>query len=351
MGKIFIKNGKVWDGEQFIHKNILICDEKIEEITDNFSVTADFVYDAHDKIVSTGLVDIHTHFLGFYGINAEMSCIPFGVTSAADAAAEPDCKNLYESFLVKNKVFVSAEIKNNKAVFKNTENVLKHYGDKAVGLKVYFDTGICEVSDTSPLKEICDFAKSRSLPVMVHSSNSPVKMYDLISALNKGDILTHAYHGGKNSVQDDNFECLKYAKEKGVIIDAGFAGNVHTDFGVFENALKNGCSPDTISTDITRFSAYKRGGKYGMTMCMSIAKKFGMNEEEIFRSVTSTPAKVLGMHNEWGYLKVGRCADISVFDYFGDEFSLTDNSGNTVKDENSYNCVLCICNGEVVYRN
>lgn len=75
-----------------------------------------------------------------------------------------------------------------------------------------------------------------------------------------------------------------------------------------------------------------------------------MNEEEIFRSVTSTPAKVLGMHHKWGYLKVGRCADISVFDYFGDEFSLTDNRGNTVKDENSYNCVLCICNGEVVYK-
>ena len=170
MGKIFIKNGKVWDGEQFIHKNVLICDGKIEEITDNSSVIADFVYDAHDKIVSTGLVDIHTHFLGFYGINAEMSCIPFGVTAAADAAAdaaaEPDGKSLYENFLVKNKVFVSAEIKNNKAVFENTENVLKYYGDKAVGLKVYFDTGICEVSDTSPLKENCDFAKSRSLSVM-----------------------------------------------------------------------------------------------------------------------------------------------------------------------------------------
>ena len=132
MGKIFIKNGKVWDGENFIYKNILISDGKIAEITDDFSVSADFVYDAHDKIVSPGLVDIHTHFLGFYGINAEMSCIPFGVTCAADAAAEPDCKNLYENFLVKNKVFVSTEINNNKAIFENTDKALKYYGDKAV---------------------------------------------------------------------------------------------------------------------------------------------------------------------------------------------------------------------------
>lgn len=350
MGKILIKNGRVWDGDKLFYGDILTDNGKISEISENISTNVDYVYPADGKIVSPGLVDIHTHFLGFYGINAEMSCIPFGVTAAADAAAEPDGKNLYENFLVKNKVFVSTEIKNNKAVFENTENVLKYYGDKAVGLKVYFDTGICEISDTSPLKEICDFAKSRSLSVMVHSSNSPVKMYDIISALNKGDILTHAYHGGMNNASEDNFECLKLAKEKGVVIDAGFAGNVHTDFGVFENAVKNGYDPDTISTDITRFSAYKRGGKYGMTMCMSIAKKLGMSEEEIFRSVTSTPATVLGMHHKWGYLKVGRCADIAVFDYSGDAFSLTDNGGNTVKDENSYNCVLCICNGEVVYR-
>ncbi len=350
MGKILIKNGRVWDGDKFFYGDILTDNGKISEISENISTNADYVYHADGKTVSCGLVDIHTHFMGVYGINAEMSCIPFGVTAAADASAEPECKNIYESFLVKNKVFVSTEIKNNKAVFENTDKVLKHYGDRAVGLKVYFDTGICEGSDASPLKEICDFAKSRNLLVMVHSSNSPVKMYDIISVLNKGDILTHAYHGGKNNVRDDNFECLKYAKEKDVIIDAGFAGNVHTDFSIFENAVKNGYDPDTISTDITKFSAYKRGGKYGMTMCMSIARKLGMTEDRIFRSVTSTPAKVLGMQYEWGYLKVGRYADISVFDYSGNEFSLTDNSGNTVKDKNSYNCVLCICNGEVVYR-
>jgi dihydroorotase len=257
---------------------------------------------------------------------------------------------LLDSFLLKNVIFVPAEFRDNKACFDSVEKMLEKYGEKAVGIKVYFDTTVSDIQDIQPLCQVVEYAKKKDLRIMVHSSNSPVPMGELLEALRAGDILTHAYHGGINNASEDNFECLKLAKEKGVVVDAGFAGNVHTDFGVFENALKNGCSPDTISTDITRFSAYKRGGKYGMTMCMSIARKLGMNEEEIFRSVTSTPAKVLGMHNEWGYLKVGRYADISVFDYFGDEFSLTDNSGNTVKDENSYNCVLCICNGEVVYR-
>jgi type I restriction enzyme M protein len=56
----------------------------------------------------------------------------------------------------------------------------------------------------------------------------------------------------------------------------------------------NACNPDTISTDITCFSAYKRGGRYGMTMCMNMAKNVGISEGDIFKAVTSNPAKVLG---------------------------------------------------------
>ena len=87
-----------------------------------------------------------------------------------------------------------------------------------------------------------------------------------------------------------------------------------------------------------------------MTMCMSMAKQMGMAEEDIFRAVTSAPAKVLGKEQEWGALQVGRCADIAVFDEEGEAFSLTDKRGNTVCDTKSFRCALCVANGEVVYR-
>ena len=158
------------------------------------------------------------------------------------------------------------------------------------------------------------------------------------------------YHGGENNVSEDCFECIKTAKKRGVTIDAGFAGHVHTDFKVFENAISCGAVPDIISTDITRFSAYKRGGRYGMTMCMSIAKHLEMSEEDIFRAVTSAPAKTLGKENEWGYLKVGRCADIAVFDYSDEGFDMTDKAKNHIASENGYRCVLTVADGEIVYR-
>ena len=87
-----------------------------------------------------------------------------------------------------------------------------------------------------------------------------------------------------------------------------------------------------------------------MTMCMSLAKHLGMSEEDIFRAVTSAPAKALGKHNEWGYLGVGRCADIAVFDYTDEGFDLTDKGGNRVASKKGYRCVLTLSDGEVVYK-
>lgn len=350
MGKILIKNGNVWDGEKFFYSDVLTDNGYIKNISPDITENADFVFDAKGKIVSSGLVDIHTHMTGYYGINAEMSCIPFGVTAAVDVSAESFNKEKYDNFLIKNKVFISAEIEDNKVKYDNIQKNLEHYKEKAIGIKVYFDTTISDVKNAEPLQEICEFAKNKNLLVMVHSSNSPVPMSEIISVLNKGDILTHAYHGGENNASCDNYECLKSAKEKGVIIDAGFAGGVHTDFKVFESAVKKGILPDTISTDITRFSAYKRGGRYGMTMCMSMAKKLGLSDDDIFRSVTSIPSEVLGKENKWGFLKVGRFADIAVFDYCNEGFCLTDNAGNSIESKSGYKCLLTVVNGEVLYK-
>ncbi len=353
MGKILIKNGRIWDGERFYFADVLTEDDRICKIEENIHENADFEYDAKNKIVSAGLVDIHTHFRGLnkdFGIHAELSSIPFGVTAAADACGVLGDKELLDSFLLKNLTFVPVYIQDNKAIFDDVDSGIEKFGDKAVGIKICFDNQVSEVSDISPLAETIEYAKKLGLIVMVHSSNPPVSMAELLSVLRKDDILTHAYHGGINNVSDDDYECIKKAKEKGIIIDAGLAGHIHTDFNVLKSGIDYNAAPDIISTDITRFSAYKRGGRYGMTMCMSIAKHLGMKEDDIFRAVTSAPAKALKKENEWGYLRVGRCADISVIDYTNEGFDLTDKAGTRIKSETGYRCILTIADGEVVYK-
>ena len=354
MAGILIKNGRVWDGNSFGNCDILTDGNKIIKMAPGICEEAAYLYDAKGKIVSAGLVDTHVHMRGIsiqkFGTQGEMSCFPFGVTAAADAGGRHGDKKLLDSFMLKNVVFVPVDIQNNRADFTNAERKLREYGDKAIGLKVYFDAASSQVADIAPLQQTCDFAHARGLRVMVHCSNQPVKMAQLRDKLNAGDILTHAFHGGKNNAAEDDFASLIQAQDRGVIIDAGFAGHIHTDFGVFRQAIQRGILPNTVSTDITLASAYKRGGRYGMTMCMSMARTAGMQEADIFRAVTSCAAKTLGKEQQWGYLAVGRTADIAVFDYTHEGFDLTDKAGNRLCDTKGYRCLLTVSDGQIIYK-
>lgn len=354
MAKVLIKNGRVWDGEKFSYADVLLEKNTVIKIEEHVFESADYIYDASGKTVSAGLVDAHVHMRGIssrkFGIQAEMSCFPFGVTAASDASGVHGDRALLDSFMLKNTVFVCSKLQGNHAYFDGAEQMLRIYGDKAVGIKVYFDTTSSDVEDITPLREVCSFARAKGLRVMVHCSHSPVGVAEILSVLGRGDILTHSFHGEENNAGEDNFESMKQAQKRGVLIDVGFAGNVHTDFAILKKAIQCGVVPDIISTDITKYSAYIRGGRYGMTMCMSIAKTLGMSENDIFRAVTSNPAAALGREEEWGYLKTGRQADIAVLDYTDEGFSLTDKAGNHIESKEGYRCVLTISDGQVVYR-
>ena len=351
---ILIKNGRVWDGEEFYYSDILNDNGKIEEIIPKINTDADFVYDAAGKTVLPGLVDIHTHLRTLssesIGVQAEMGCFPFGVTAAADTEGCAGNKYLSDLLMVKNVVFVTAGIRDNKPDFEYISQRLGDYGEKAVGIKVFYDS--CSYKDWSMnlLEEICSFAHKKNLKVMVHSTNSPSPMRDIVSVLKKGDILTHAFHGGVNSGAKDGYDCIIKAKNRGITVDLGFEGINHTDFSVLGNAIEMGVLPDVIGTDITKYSVCTLGGRYGMTMVMSVAKKLGMSEKEVFKAVTSAPAAALGKDAKWGHIKEGRCADVTVLDYGNEGFNLIDCFGNNIKSDKGYKCVLTVADGRIIYR-
>jgi dihydroorotase len=351
---ILIKDGRVWDGEKFYYSDILIDNGKIIEILPKINIDADFVYDASGKTVLAGLVDIHTHLKTLssesIGVQAEMGCFPFGVTAAADTEGCAGNKSLSDLLMVKNVVFVTAIIKDNKPDFQYISQKLEEYGEKAAGIKVFYDTGSYKDWSLELLEEICSFAHKKNLKVMVHSTNSPSSMADIVSVLERGDILTHAFHGGVNSGAEDDYAAIITAKRRGITIDLGFEGISHTDFNVLKNAIDAGILPDVIGTDITKYSVCTLGGRYGMTMVMSIVKTLGMIEKEIFKAVTSAPARALGKDAQWGHIKTGRCADIAVLDYGDNGFNLTDCFGNNIKSDKGYKCVLTVVDGRIIYR-
>ncbi|MBE5783801.1 MAG: hypothetical protein E7329_10855 [Clostridiales bacterium] len=354
MGNILIKNGRIWNGSSFLWGDVLIAGNIIAKIAPAISGAAAFIFDAKGKTVLPGLVDAHVHMRGIsprcWGTPAESSCFPFGVTAAADAAGIYGSKAHLDSFLLKTAVFVPVRFKQNQVDFTETEKMLNAYGDRAVGIKVYFDAPLSGVSTTAPLKLACAFARKKGLRTLVHCAHSPAPMKEILNILDAGDILTHAFHGGENHAALDGYESIKAAQKRGVIIDIGFAGHVHTDFQILREAIERGVVPDLISSDVTGHSAFTRGGRYGLTLCMSIARHLGMKEEDIFRAVTSNPARALGKENEWGALREGGCADIAVLDYTRESFDLTDQSGHRVHSPSGYRCLLTVGDGQIVYK-
>lgn len=350
--RILIKNGIIWDGDKFFKGDVLTEEAAIIQIDEHIQEKATFTYDATGQIVSAGLVDAHAHFRGVsakvFGISADAACFPFGVTAGLDVSAINGSAGILEAFSVKTKVLAFIGIREDAAVFSNTEKGFSQYGDQVIGLKVCFSAPSAQT--IKPLQEACTYARQKNLPLMVHCSDCPVPMMEIVECLQPGDILTHPFHGGPHSAAEDNFECLRAARKKGIWLDAGFAAHVHTDFSVLNGAAAQGIFPDTISTDITRNSAFKRGGRYGMTTCMNMCRTVGMPEEDIFRAVTSSPAKMLNMADSWGKLKVGRPADIAVFQLGKAPFNLKDEYDNILQNDYGYRCTLTVADGDVVYR-
>lgn len=349
-------NGRIWDGEQFLTGTVTV-DPNTGTILSIGEDTNDdpsaVMYDAAGQLICPGLVDIHTHFKGIstdlYGMQAEMACFPFGVTAAAECGAEKGDRSLSDLLMVRNVVFGVVPIVDDHADFTLSEQMERAYGSKMIGLKTYYDVHSSDVRSIRPLQEICERAREKNYKVTVHCNHSPVSMKEILETLNPGDILTHIYHGGANSAAQDHFECLKEAQKRGIILDTGFAGHVHTDFAILKDSIEAGFLPNTISTDITCLSAYMRGGIYGLTLCMSLMRSSGVPEEKILRAVTSDAAAALDMP-EWGHLRVGGPADLTILSYGPQHFSLKDEEGHIFSDENGYICQYTMVGGQTVYR-
>lgn len=347
------KNGKIWDGERFFYGDVLTDGAVIAAIGPDLPPEKATVLDCTGRIISAGLVDCHIHFHGLsspqYGISGEVACFPFGVTAAVDAGSFLGNREILSHIRVKNAVFAQSKYENGHLNREVTLERLTRYQDRALGIKVFFDSDSPGMTSIAPLQEAAAFAREQGVGLTVHCNGSPTPMWQIVETLCRGDILTHVYHGGNHTCLEEDFAAFRLAREKGVIMDAGFAGHVHTDFAVFRRAIAAGCLPDTISTDITCRSAFCRGGRYGMTLCMSMARTAGMSEEAIFPRVTTAPAKALGQ-SQWGRLKVGGAADLAVLEYTDEGFSLTDKAGNCLESKTGYRCMLTLSDGKIVHR-
>lgn len=375
---VLIKNGTVIDPANKVHKklDVALLGDKIIGVGDYSKETTKFMIDAEGCLVTPGLIDHHAHIAPLIrnGIPAEAICFAAGVTTIVDAGSN-GCLD-YEAnrtFLQHSKLTIKPYINiyskgltglpelEDLDPSKFDEGALKElfakYPGELQGLKIRTSKPIVKDWNYKSLAKTVEIADRIGVPVMVHCTNPPGTIAELLSILRPGDVMTHMYQNIGHTLLDDQKKVIKEAyeaREKGILFEAADA-RAHFSFEVSEPAIKEGFLPDFIGTDLTVLSMYQRPTSFSLAMQISKYAFLGIPFDEVIKMTTINPAKDLHLDQERGSLTVGHKADVAIFKKIEHENEFGDrpyyNPERALRKGNIlYKPMLTIKDGQMVFR-
>jgi dihydroorotase len=390
---LIIHSGFVIDPLNKIHDicDVIVSNGRIVDIvaqsTSQQRSKAKKLFDATDKIVTPGLIDLHAHVYQHatpLGVDPDRTCLSRGVTTVVDAGSSgaSTFNGLREFIAKKSNTRVLSFIhitmhglassgcsgfgKGGELDSLNQVNeewarrCLRENSDMVVGVKIRLSADCADGGKN----EIEAFKRARSVttkenkPLMVHHTFSSIPHEGLngaLGGLNSGDIYTHCMHGFPSTIirstnnntgdrgggvksggsvksggtkiekTTEYFVCqaAKDARARGVLFDVGHGAGSFS-WTVAEVLAKEKFWPDTISTDLHAESC--GSPCYDLCVAMSKMKNVGMALNDIIRAVTITPACAIGWDDRIGSLTKGFVADITVLE------TIKSNGGLMVED-------------------
>mgnify|MGYP001177804387 FL=1 len=371
MADLVIRNGTVLDpaNKRDLKADVGIDNGKIVNVAKEGQFRQ--TIDASGCLVCPGLIDYHLHLspLAEIGVDGELACFPSGVTIAVDCgSAGAATYEGHRPALLSSKLTAKAFLHVCSAGLatgqyhenpdprhwdrKKIHRLFEKYPDDLIGLKVRLGKEIVGSLGLSPLEEAVKLGDELSVPVMVHCSDPPSAMSDLLSILRRGDTITHAFQDQGDSILDKcgRISNAAYkARERGVIFDVANA-NIHFSYSVARQAISENFLPDTISTDLTTRSLYKRPAVFNLAFVLSKYLNMGMPLEQVIACVTSNPARILGCSDDIGQLGHGADADVAVFKLIEKDTDFGDRKGEILKGRLLLKPMMTIKRGEIVYR-
>jgi dihydroorotase len=329
---------------------------------------------AKGRLVTPGLVDIHAHvFVNAHdmGGHTDQHCRCSGVTTLCDAGStgsanfaglrhvlDHEVRTRVRAFVNLSAIGITGTSRGGElshfpyADPEGCARTITENPDLAIGVKLRYGPGLVWEYSAEPVKlarKTADMAGG--VPIMMHITDSPIPLPDLIEHMKPGDIVTHCYHGRAHGIMGQEKQFLLKevveAQRAGIIFDCAHGRN-HFSFRMIEKALDQGFLPDTISTDLTVTSA-TRGPVWDLPTTMSKLLHFGMSLDEVVRRSTSAPAKIMGYEGTVGTLKPGANADISVFELRDGNFEMTDSERVTITAKRRLIAQLTLKDGRVWY--
>ena len=351
MHDLVLKGGRIIDPAQGIDRiaDIAFADGKVAAIGDGLNGRD--MRDAVGKIVTPGLIDLHTHIYAGHtsiGVEPDPYALKTACTTLVDAGTagpanftgyrrhivEPADVNIvsfinisFAGIFAFSRMVMVGECDDFRLLHAEAcLEAIKEHRELICGVKVRIGMTASGGKGVAPLDIALEVADAAGLPVMCHLDYPPPSRKETLARLRKGDVLTHCFRpfpGAPSHMDGRIREEVLDARARGIFFDVGHGGG---SFGwmTAEAMVGNGFLPDCISSDVHSIS--QDGPAFDQLVTMSKFLHLGMREAEVIRASTEGPAKAIS-RPELGSLEVGTVGDASVLTIEDGEFPLHDVKG------------------------
>ena len=353
---LLIKGGKVIDPSQGVEAelDVAIREGKVASVAPGIPEgRTREVIRADGKIVTPGLIDLHTHvfpYVGPYGIEPDPYFVNKGVTSVIDAGTSGAFTfPAFRRFIIERaatRIRALLHVVSIGMVAGSTPNmgeledlrycdpklaaeVADKNRDLIVGFKVRFSKQYTGPNDLEGMRRARAAADEAGLPLMIHIGGSYSPLKEFLALMKKGDVVTHSFNSHPNGLLDSSGKVapeVLEARERGVLFDVGHGAGSFS-FDVMERCLKQGFLPDTISSDL--YSANINGPVYDLLTTLSKFLLLGISLRDVISRATINSSKVFNFGVNVGTLQPGAEADVSVLELKEGEFTFTDSDGKS----------------------
>ena len=374
MYDLLIKGGTVIDPSQNLHgpNDVAIEEGKIARVAPDIPATeASQVVEVKGKIVTPGLIDLHTHIydgVNGNGVEADLGGVRAGVTTMVDAGSSGcDTYGGFPRHIIPNNateiipflhicrtglattpdIFSPASIDLDRTI-----QVVEDNRDTIFGIKARMVSPALEIMGLEMPRMAKRAAVESGVKLMVHIGDTE-KRYDekvihqLLPILEEGDIVTHLFTANPGGVIDSQGKLAPEAveaRERGVWLDTAH-GRMNFSFDVGQRVLDQGLLPHCISTDLTLPGRQLTVHSMTEMMTRFLAMEFTL--DQVVEMCTLNPAKALGQEHRIGSLAPGHQADVSVLDLKEGDWIVYDVVGGSRRTEKAVVPVLTVKRGEV----
>jgi dihydroorotase len=358
-GDLVLRGGRVIDPAQGIDRvlDVAFADGRVLALGEGIVVEGAADRDVSGKIVTPGLIDLHTHvYWGgtSLGVDAEDFARKSGVTTCVDTGSagpgnfagfrkhviEPSAVRILAYlhvsfagiFAFSSRVMVGESHDIRLMAARDAVEVIEANRDLIVGIKVRVGRVASGPSGIAPLDVALQVADETGLPMMVHIDEPPPSYEAVVERLRPGDVLTHCFRPFPNAPVTGEGKvkpAVLAARERGVIFDIGH-GKGSFAFKTARAMLAAGFKPDTISSDVHALCI--NGPAYDQVTTLSKLLCLGMSLDEVIAASTVSAAKALG-RPELGSLRPGSAGDATVLDVRAGRFPYEDVVGEVMTGE------------------